>query len=156
MHFPAGPHTGKSFGHDASSTQGISPPEVPEQPAIASAAAERTRMVRSFVVSIMLALDRPAAVGPASRNFGNSESKERSRDPGGDQTAREPDVAERLVLLLGLEQPLRIGAAVDLARDVVVRGTRLGKGVGAAAECDDCDAGGDVGHRSLDATRPAL
>src|SRR3989449_9545066 len=135
---------------------GISPPEVPEQPAIASAAAERTRMVRSFVVSIMPALDRPAAVGPASRNFGNSESKERSRDPGGDQTAREPDVAERLVLLLGLEQPLRIGAAVDLARDVVVRGTRLGEGVGAAAECDDCDAGGDVGPRSLDATRPAL
>src|SRR5438132_4078139 len=67
MHFPAGPHTGKSFGHDASSTQGISPPEVSEQPASASEAAERTPMVRSFDVSIMPALDRPAAAGPASR-----------------------------------------------------------------------------------------
>ena len=81
MHFPAGPHTGKSFGHDASSTQGISPPEVSEQPASASEAAERTPMVRSFDVSIMPALDRPAAARPAFRILQTQKAKSAAAIP---------------------------------------------------------------------------
>src|SRR2546429_5153490 len=100
----------------------------------------------------MPALDRPAAVGPAVRNFGNSEGKERRRDTGGDQAAREPDVAERPVLLFGREQPLRIGAAVHPARHVVVRGIRLGETVGAPTECRDRDAGGELSHGATGAT----
>src|SRR3989475_1113926 len=67
MHFPAGPHTGKPVGHDASSTQGISPPEGSEQPA--SARAERTPMARSFDDSIIPALARPPAAKPAFRLY---------------------------------------------------------------------------------------
>src|SRR5439155_24503102 len=111
---------------------------------------------RSFEVRIMPARDRPATAGPAVKKFGNSEGKERRRDAGGDQTAREPDVAERPVLLFGREQPLRIGTAVDPASHVVVRGIRLGESVGAATERRDRDAGGDVRHGALDATGPAL
>src|SRR6266446_802677 len=66
----------------------------------------------------------PNASGPGVRNS-QSESEERGGDPRRNETAREPDEAQRLVPLFVLEQALRVRSAVDAARQIVVRGARL-------------------------------
>src|SRR2546430_8612663 len=87
----------------------------------------------SFDVSVMPPLGRPRARRAGrSRKFEESEGKERRRNARRDQATRQADEAQHLVLPLGLQQSLRLCAAVDLAGQVVVRGIRLGEGIRAS------------------------
>jgi len=100
----------------------------------------------------------PALVGPIlgrpQRSLEPSEDEERGGDARGDQTAREPDQAQRSVATLVLQQTLRFGGSVDAARQLAVHGVGLGECERTAAERRDRDAGCDVRYRPLRAAGP--
>src|SRR6185295_16624202 len=86
------------------------------------------------------------ARGRAFTRGKRSEDKERGGDARGEQAAGETDKGERLVLLLVLQQALRLGSAVDVAGQIAVRGVRLRVRERAAAQRDHSHSGGDIAH----------
>src|SRR6267143_1838489 len=153
MHFPEGPHTGYWAGQVRSSTQGIWSPAWIGQPEIPSARTTSGRRSDLFENSIVMPGPRPArSRARPQRSSESSEDEERGRDARDDQTAREPDQAQRSVATLVLQQTLRFGGSVDTARQLAMHGVGLGECERTTAERGDRDTGRDVRHRPL---RPA-
>src|SRR6266403_4882023 len=90
------------------------------QAAAPSASAATAGRKVSFVDRVMPALVRPSKAG-RSRGRKRSEDEECGRDPGENETARQPDHAEGLVALLVVHEPLRVGRAVDPVGELAVR-----------------------------------